>query len=73
MTAIGTTVSASRPLVIPPLDPAFRPAALFNRAFREAVRAAGGGTSLRVGLERPGGAVSTFVTRVGRFGQGVAL
>ncbi len=52
------------PQVIPPLDPDFRPAVLANRAFRAAVGASGVGTTLRIGLQRPGGAVSTFETVV---------
>jgi len=37
---------------------------LANRAFRDAVKASGQGTPLRVGLQRPDGAVSTFETTV---------
>lgn len=52
------------PHVEPPLDPGFRPAVLANRAFRKAVADSGNGTTLRIGLERPGGAISTFTTSV---------
>src|SRR3990172_4346406 len=47
-----------------PLDDAFRPAALANRAFLEEVDAAGGGVPLVFGLERDGGAISRMETRV---------
>ncbi len=50
------------PLVVPPLDPGFRPAVLANRAFRTAVAASGEGSTLRIGLQRPGGAISTYET-----------
>ncbi len=48
----------------PPLDAGFRPAVLANRAFRQEVEDAGGGVPLVLGLERAGGAVSRFETRV---------
>lgn len=50
--------------VTPPLDPGFRPAVLANRTFRDAVEASGTGATLRIGLQRPGGAISTFETQV---------
>src|SRR5579872_7056645 len=46
----------------PPLDPDFVPASLWNRAYRAAVRAAGGGEPLAVALERSDGSVSVFRT-----------
>ena len=49
---------------VPPLDPGFRPAVLTNRSFLAAVEASGRGTLLRLGLERPDGAISTFETTV---------
>lgn len=52
------------PRVPAPLDPGFRPAALALRAFREEVRAAGGGVPLVMALERPGGSVSRYETRL---------
>jgi predicted NBD/HSP70 family sugar kinase len=52
------------PEILPPLDPGFRPAVLANRAFRAAVEASGEPTTLRIGLQRPTGAVSTFETIV---------
>jgi predicted NBD/HSP70 family sugar kinase len=49
---------------IPPLEPAFRPAALFNRIFQQEIEASGKGTPLVFGLERADGSVSRFETRV---------
>jgi predicted NBD/HSP70 family sugar kinase len=57
-------VGLVEPKFRPPLDPAFRPAVLANRAFREAVKASGGGEPLVFGLERPDGSVSRFETEV---------
>ncbi|HEY3254537.1 MAG TPA: hypothetical protein VGJ91_11330 [Polyangiaceae bacterium] len=51
------------PNVPPPLDPEFRPAALGNRAFRAATAEAGG-TRLVLALERGGGCVARFETRI---------
>ena len=50
-----------QPGLTPPLEPEFRPAALANRAFREAV---GDGVPLVLALERGDGSVSRFETRV---------
>jgi predicted NBD/HSP70 family sugar kinase len=54
---------AVHPAVVPPLDPGFLAAALFNREYR---RLAGtlGSTPLRLGLERGDGSVSRFDTEV---------
>jgi hypothetical protein len=52
------------PKIRPPLDSGFRPAALANRAFLEEVAAARGGIPLILGLEREGGHVSRYETRV---------
>jgi predicted NBD/HSP70 family sugar kinase len=52
------------PQVVPPLDPDFRPAVLANQAFRTAIRASGEATTLRIGLRRPSGAISTYQTIV---------
>lgn len=52
-----------RPSVIPPLDRSFLPAALFHREFRRAAESAGP-IELRIAVERAGGAVSTYRTRV---------
>ena len=51
-----------KPLLIPPLDPGFRPASLANRAFREA--AAGVGVPFVLGLERSDGGIGRFETVV---------
>lgn len=44
----------------PPLDPDFTAAALWNRAYRDAVKAAGGGEPLALALERSDGSVSVY-------------
>lgn len=59
-----TTATYATPGIVPPLDTGFRPAVLANRAFRSAVEASGEGTTLRIGLQRPGGAISTYETIV---------
>ncbi len=59
-----------KPKYAPPLDPGFRPAALANRAYAQAVADAGQGVPLLIGLERPSGSVSRFETRV--FAEGDA-
>lgn len=54
-----------KPRVVPVLDEDFRPAALANRRFLQQVEAeAEGGTPLVLGLERGGGEVTRFATRV---------
>lgn len=50
------------PAVVPPLDEAFRPAVLANRAFIAEVKASGQAVPLRIALERPDGTISTFET-----------
>ncbi|HLI83070.1 MAG TPA: hypothetical protein VKV17_04080 [Bryobacteraceae bacterium] len=55
---------AISPKIRPPLDPDFLPASLWNRAYRYAVKASGGGASLAFALERSDGSVSTFRTAV---------
>ncbi len=52
------------PRIVPPLDPAFRPAALACRAFRAEVAASAGRVPLRVALEQADGSVSTFATEI---------
>ncbi len=52
------------PSTVPPLHADFRPAVLGNQAFREAVRASGQATPLRIALERGDGSVSTYETEV---------
>jgi predicted NBD/HSP70 family sugar kinase len=59
-----TATQAVAPAIVPPLDPGFRPAVLANRAFRAAVETSGEGAMLRIGLQRPGGAISTYETVV---------
>src|ERR1035438_9174221 len=51
------------PRFIPPLDPAFVPASLWNRAYRSRV-AETGGRPLAIALERSDGSVSVFHTAV---------
>ena len=51
-----------KPAVVPPLDPEFLPAALFNREYRQL--AASGSAPLRLALERADGSVSCFDTFV---------
>ena len=52
------------PVVIPPLDPGFRPAVLANRQFRRRVEESGQAVRLVIALERLEGACSRFETRV---------
>jgi hypothetical protein len=52
------------PRVVPPLDPGFRPAVLARRALEAAVRDSGGGRSVAVAVEQPGGAIHTRETLV---------
>ncbi len=53
-----------QPRLLPPLDPGFLPAALWNRAYREAVRASGTGQNLALALRRTNDCVSVFHTEV---------
>lgn len=48
------------PQVTPVLDPAFRPAVLAVRAFRQQVAAAGGGVPVRLAIEQADGSVFRF-------------
>ncbi|HEY2329468.1 MAG TPA: ROK family protein [Verrucomicrobiae bacterium] len=50
--------------VAAPLDPGFQPAALFNRNYRQVVRASGKSVPLVIGLERECGLVSRYETEV---------
>ncbi len=52
------------PKVIPVLDPAFRPAVLASRAFRDAVIASGSPIPVRLALEQADGSVSHFTTQM---------
>ena len=58
------TLELVPPQIEPPLDPGFRPAVLANRAYRAAVASSSAPTRLRIGLERPGGAISTYETAI---------
>jgi len=51
------------PKHVPPLEPAFRPAVLANRAFRDEWRPSGAGVPLVIGLERPDGSLSRYEPR----------
>jgi predicted NBD/HSP70 family sugar kinase len=53
-----------KPRVIPPLEPEFVPAVLWNKAYREASAADGWSLPLVVGLERADGSVSRYQTTV---------
>jgi len=50
------------PLFVPPLDPAFRPAVLANKALAAAAQDARRAVPLRLGLERADGSISTYET-----------
>lgn len=52
------------PVIIPPLDPDFRPAVLANRQFRRTVEESGRAVPLVIALERLDGACSRFETQV---------
>ncbi len=63
-----------RPAITPPLDPAFIPAALWNRSYRERCAGDPGAHPLAIALERTDGTVSRFDTRVlPHSGENVAL
>jgi hypothetical protein len=49
---------------VPPLDPDFQPAVLFNRRYIQAANASGQAVPLLLGLEREGELVSRFETIV---------
>ncbi len=53
-----------KPALVPPLDKNFRPAALYNRAFREAVMESGGGERMVLALERSDGSISRIERQV---------
>ncbi len=52
------------PRIDPPLDPAFRPAALARRAMAAAIAASGSAVPVAVAVEQPGGTVSVHETAV---------
>ena len=58
--AVGFRLIA--PTHVPPLEPAFKPAVLANRAFREEVAASGAGVPLVIALERLDGSLSRYDT-----------
>ena len=63
-----------RPLIVPPLDPGFVPAALWNRAYRKHCAADPGAHALGIALERTDGTVSRYDTVVlPHTGEAVAL
>lgn len=53
-----------KPTIVPVLDEGFRPPALANRAFRQAVEASGVGVPLVLGVERVNGSLSRYETVV---------
>jgi len=60
------------PTFVPPLDPDFRPAVLANRTFDKAVADSGRGVPLILGLERNGGAIARFETKIFPAGHDLA-
>ncbi len=56
--------SLVKPKIQPPLHPHFQPAALWNKAYQEAVAEAGRSEPLVIGLERADGSLSRYQTRV---------
>jgi predicted NBD/HSP70 family sugar kinase len=63
MVRMSRPISIS-PQFVPPLDPGFVPACLWNRAYHAKVREDGGGRKLIIALERGDGSVSVFGTAV---------
>lgn len=60
-----------KPKIMPPLDRDFKPAALYNREFRQRVAASGKEVPLVISLERGEGLVSTYRTRI--FDEGCGM
>ena len=58
------------PKIIPALDKSFKPAALYNRAFRKGVSESGRAAPLAISLERGEGLVSTYRTHIFEDGGG---
>ena len=61
---LGKLAEPARPRIMSPLDDDFRPAALANRLFRDAVQISGQGVPLVIGLERADGTTSVYETQV---------
>ncbi|MFA9403634.1 MAG: ROK family protein [Anaerolineales bacterium] len=61
---MNKTFNLKAPKYIPPLDPAFRPSVLANRAYLDEVRQSKNGVPLLLGLERLEGYISHFETHV---------
>lgn len=57
-------IESIQPKIVPVLDHGFRPAVLWNHAFRDAVHASGQGVPLVVALERNAGLISVLKTEV---------
>ena len=55
-----THLELVKPNFVPPLDEAYRPAVLANRAFKQAVAESGDGVDLALALERTDGSVSRY-------------
>ena len=53
-----------RPKIVPPLDPRYLPAVLFNRSYRDEVDRSERAAPLRFGLARPDGSLSVHTTTV---------
>src|SRR5437867_3014977 len=66
----STHILLARPTVVPPLDPEFRPAALANRRYRQAVAASKIKVPLAIALERNDGHVSVRKTEILPAGSG---
>jgi predicted NBD/HSP70 family sugar kinase len=54
----------AKPKIVPILDEGFRPAAVENRAFLEAVTKSGSIAPVRIALERASGHISTYNTKI---------
>jgi len=54
----------TEPSIIPPLEPDFRPATLYNQTFRYELDSSRAGIPLSIGLERPDGTISRYDTKI---------
>jgi len=59
-----TLEQLTKPKFAPPLDAEFRPPVLYNRDYRHAVEASGGGKPLALALKRSDGSLSRFDTKI---------